>query len=78
MTKLADGFGGGDGIVKTKNGKIYISDWKNGMINQVSAGKAKLISNGLESSADIAISSDGKYLLVPLMKPGELAYIAIH
>jgi gluconolactonase len=78
MTKLADGFGGGDGVVKTKNGKIYISDWKNGIVNQVSAGKAKLISNGLESSADIAISSDGKYLLVPLMKPGELAYIAIH
>jgi gluconolactonase len=77
MTKIADGFGGGDGIVKTKTGKIYISDWKNGMINQVSAGKAKLINNGLESSADIAISHDGKYLLVPLMKPGELAYIAI-
>jgi gluconolactonase len=78
MTKLAEGFGGGDGLVKTKNGKIYISDWKNGMINQVSAGKAKLISSGLESSADIAISHDGKYLLVPLMKPGELAYIAIN
>jgi gluconolactonase len=78
MTKLAEGFGGADGLVKTKNGKIYISDWKNGIINQVSAGKAKLISNGLESSADIAISHDGKYLLVPLMKPGELAYIAIN
>jgi gluconolactonase len=77
MSEVASGFGGGDGLVKTKSGKIYISDWKNGVINQVNAGRAKLVNSGLTSSADIALSQNGKYLLVPLMKPGELEFISI-
>ncbi|HEY0561980.1 MAG TPA: SMP-30/gluconolactonase/LRE family protein [Methylophilus sp.] len=77
MTELASGFGGGDGIVKTKQGKLYISDWQNGVINQVSASKARLIHSGLTSSADIALSHDGRYLMVPLMKKGELVFLPI-
>jgi gluconolactonase len=76
-TKIAEGFGGGDGIIKTKSGKVYISDWKNGVINLLAGGKARLISSGLTSSADIALSQNGKYLLVPLMKKGELEFISI-
>lgn len=77
MTALASGFGGGDGIVKTKQGKLYISDWQNGVINQVSANKARLIHSGLTSSADIALSHDGSYLMVPLMKKGELVFLPV-
>ncbi len=76
-TKVADGFGGGDGLVKTKSGKIYISDWKNGLINQLSGGKARLFKNGLTSAADMALSANGEYLLVPLMKVGELEFIPL-
>ena len=76
-TKIAEGFGGGDGIVKTKSGKVYISDWKNGVINVLAGGKARLISSGLTSSADIALSQNGQYLLVPLMKKGELEFISL-
>lgn len=75
MTEIASGFGGGDGIVKTKSGKVYVSDWQNGVINQVSANKARLIHSGLTSSADIALSRDGQYLMVPLMKKGELVFL---
>jgi gluconolactonase len=76
-TKLAEGFGGGDGIVKTKSGKIYISDWKSGKIYKASAGKAHVIKEGYKAAADIALSYDGKMLMVPDMKAGELDFIAI-
>ncbi len=76
-TKLAEGFGGGDGIVKTKTGKIFISDWKNGVVYHVSAGKARVVQSGFEGAADLTISQDGKWLLLPVMKSGELAYIGI-
>jgi sugar lactone lactonase YvrE len=76
-TKVAEGFGGGDGIIKTKSGKIYISDWKNGVINQLSGGKARLFKSGLTSAADMALSTNGEYLLVPLMKVGELVFIPL-
>ena len=76
-TKIAEGFGGGDGIIKTKSGKVFISDWKNGVINQLSGGKARLFKSGLTSSADMALSADGEYLLVPLMKLGELVFIPL-
>jgi gluconolactonase len=76
-TKVADGFGGGDGVVKTKSGKVYISDWKNGVINQLSGGKARLFQSGLTSAADMALSADGQYLIVPLMKLGEVIFIEL-
>lgn len=77
ISRVADGFGGGDGLIKTKSGKIYISDWKNGVINQLSGGKARLFKSGLTSSADMALSNNGEYLLVPLMKVGELEFIPL-
>ena len=75
--KLATGFGGADGMVKTKAGKIYISDWKNGKVYVVTAGKAKIIKEGYKASADIALSNDEKFIMVPDMKAGELDFISI-
>ena len=77
MTKIADGFGGGDGIVKTKNGKIFVSDWKNGNIFLSAAGKARIVKGGFNSPADIALSQDGEYILIPVMKAGTLAFIKV-
>ena len=76
-TKIAEGFGGGDGMVKTKAGKIIISDWKNGKIYELVAGKARLMKDGYKAAADIALTNDGKYLMVPDMKAGELDLVEI-
>ena len=76
-TKIAEGFGGGDGMVKTKAGKIIISDWKNGKIYELVAGKARLMKDGYKAAADIALTNDGKYLMVPDMKAGELDFVEI-
>ena len=76
-TKMATGFTGGDGLVKTKAGKIIISDWKNGKIYELVAGKARVMKEGYKASADIALSNDGKLLMVPDMKAGELDFIEL-
>lgn len=76
-TKIAEGFGGGDGLVRTKTGKLIISDWNNGKIYQVVGRKAKLIKEGYRASADIVLSNDGKTLIVPDMKAGELDFLPI-
>lgn len=74
-TKIAEGFGGGDGMVKTKSGKLFISDWKNGVINQLVGGKSRLFKAGYKAAADIALMNDGETLMVPDMKAGELDFI---
>ena len=76
-TKLATGFGGGDGMAKTKAGKIYISSWKDGKIYRVGAGKAHEIKKGYQAAADIALTNDDKYMMVPDMKAGELDFIPL-
>ncbi len=76
-TKLATGFGGGDGMVKTKAGKIYISDWKSGKVYRVGAGKAHEIKAGYQAAADIALTYDERFLMVPDMKAGELDFIPL-
>ena len=77
-TKLAEGFGGGDGIVKTKSGKILISDWKNGKVYRIAAGKAQVVKEGYKASADIALTNDEKFIMVPDMKAGELDFIPLN
>jgi gluconolactonase len=79
MTQIAVGFGGADGIVRARNGLLYVSDWNNGKVFSVSKdGKVELIKEGFKSAADIALSADGKYLLVPDMKAGELVMLPLH
>lgn len=76
-TNLATGFGGGDGMVKTKAGKIYISDWKAGKVYEVAAGKAQVVKEGYQAAADIALTKDEKFIMVPDMKAGELDFIPL-
>lgn len=75
MSTVAKGFGGGDGIIKTRAGNIYVSDWKNGNIYLASAGKAKTIKSHYKSPADIALTVDGKFIIVPVMKAGTVEFI---
>ena len=78
LTQLAEGFGGGDGLVQGAKDTLYVSDWANGKVFSVKKGEVTLIKDGFKASADIALSKDGKYLLVPDMKAGELVYLPIH
>ncbi len=76
-SKVAEGFGGGDGVIRGKSGRIYVSDWQNGNVYQVTAGKARLLKGGYKSAADIAISQDGATILVPDMKAGEMDMLPV-
>lgn len=77
---LNQGFGGADGLVRDTRGFLYVSDWNNGKVWQLAGPRAtpQLIADQLKAAADIALSADGKYLLVPDMKAGELRYLALH
>lgn len=78
FTDIAEGFGGGDGIVHHSNGMMYVSDWKNGKVFSVNTkGDVTVIKSGYQAAADIAITKDEAYLLVPDMKAGELDFIAL-
>jgi len=83
LIEVAKGFGGGDGIVKGKKGQFFVSDWKNGKVFSVKLEKGavangELIKEGFAAAAVIAPSLDGKFLLVPDMKAGELVYLPVH
>jgi gluconolactonase len=78
LTDIAEGFGGGDGIVHHSNGTMYVSDWKNGKVFSVNTkGDVTLLKEGYQSAADIAITKDEAYLMVPDMKAGELDFIPL-
>jgi hypothetical protein len=78
LNDVAEGFGGGDGLVHHANGSMYVSDWKNGRVFSVNlAGEVKEIKSGYQSAADIALTKDEKTLMVPDMKAGELDFISL-
>lgn len=78
MEKIAEGFGGGDGIVRGPRGVLYVSDWKNGKVFSVSKkGEVQLLKEGFQAAADIGLSKDGKSIIVPDMKAGEVVWLPI-
>jgi len=78
LSDLAEGFGGGDGVVHHSSGVMFVSDWKNGKVFSVNLmGDVHLLKAGYQSAADIAITKDERYLLVPDMKAGELDFIPL-
>ena len=78
LTDIAEGFGGGDGIVHHSNGTMFVSDWKSGKVFSLNRkNEVTLLKDGYKSAADIAITRDEKYLMVPDMKAGELDFIEL-
>lgn len=79
VVKVNQGFGGADGLVRDANGLLYVSDWANGKVWQLVEPKAtaQLLRDDFKAAADIALSADGKQLLVPDMKAGTLEYLPI-
>jgi gluconolactonase len=78
LDDIAEGFGGGDGIVHHSNGTMYVSDWKSGKVFSVSRKhEVAILKAGYQSAADIAITNDEMFLMVPDMKAGELDFIPL-
>jgi gluconolactonase len=79
LDDIAEGFGGGDGIVHHSNGTMYVSDWKSGKVFSVSRKhEVAILKEGYQSAADIAMTNDEKFLMVPDMKAGVLDFIPLN
>jgi sugar lactone lactonase YvrE len=81
IEKLAEGFGGGDGIAMAGT-KLYISDWKGGKLWSLditaSGTKPVLVREGFAASADIDSTPDSQFILVPEMKGGRLVAVPVN
>jgi sugar lactone lactonase YvrE len=78
LLDIADGFGGGDGVVHHANGIMFVSDWKNGKVFRLDMnGEVTALAATYQSAADIALTKDEKVLMVPDMKAGELDFIVL-
>lgn len=77
ISKVAEGFGGGDGLIKSGD-NFFVSDWKNGKIYKVQGSKVNLYKDGFTAAADIALSYDKKSIITPDMKAGSVTLVPIH
>jgi sugar lactone lactonase YvrE len=77
ISKIAEGFGGGDGLIRFRN-NFFVSDWKNGKIFKVQGSKVSLFRDGFTAAADIALSFDRKSIMTPDMKAGSITLVPIH
>ena len=78
LLDIAEGFGGGDGVVHHANGSMFVSDWKNGKVFRLDMnGEVTPLAANYQSAADIALTKDEKVLMVPDMKAGELDFIVL-
>ncbi|MFV1922910.1 MAG: SMP-30/gluconolactonase/LRE family protein [Methylotenera sp.] len=76
LTDLEQGFGGADGLVHHSSGSLYVSDWKNGKVFSIGVdGEIKTVGPQYKAAADIALTKDERYLMVPDMNAGELDFI---
>jgi glucose/arabinose dehydrogenase len=76
---VAKGLPGADGLVRDWDGNLYISQWTTGRISVLTPdGKEpELLAEGFQSAADIAPDLKTGHLLVPDMKGGLLATVAL-
>lgn len=80
MEKIAGGFGASDGLVRDAQGRLIITDYAGHRVFVIAKPDAKppekpqeIAVSGIESAADLAISPDGKSLLIPDMGGGKIA-----
>lgn len=75
--KLAEGFGGGDGLAWDMNGQLFVSDWKGGKVFGIHrpGDKAVSLPTKLDSAADLCFDPRTRDLLVPDMKAGTVVAI---
>ncbi len=76
-TKVADGFGLGDGLAWDHHGRLYLTDWKGGRVFVIPrpGSKPVPVAEGFQSAADLCLDPTGKFLLVPDMKAGTITKV---
>jgi sugar lactone lactonase YvrE len=77
ILKVAEGFGGGDGLIKSGD-SFFVSDWKNGKIFKLQRNKVTLFKEDFTAAADIALSYDKRSIITPDMKTGSVTLVPIH
>jgi len=79
LDKIADGLIGGDGLARDSFGILYISDSKSGRVWKLDLkkknAKPEQYAQIFQAAADIALSKNRKYILVPDMKAGTLTWL---
>jgi gluconolactonase len=82
IEKVIGGLGASDGLVRDASGRLLVTDYAGHRVFVLSKPDAKspekpkeLTVSGIESAADLAISPDGKSLLIPDMGGGKLAMV---
>jgi glucose/arabinose dehydrogenase len=79
-TPVAEDLGAADGIARTRDGRLYVSDWKGGEVFRVSGegtAKALGVAETFGAAADIRMTKDGNCLMVPDMKKGTLTFMPV-
>lgn len=81
VEKIAGGFGVGDGLARDKNGVLYISDFKGGRVWSMDMNQQpltpRLYDHKFQSAADISLSADEQFILVPDMKAGTITWLPV-
>ena len=79
VENIAGGFGGGDGLARDSAGVLYLSDWKGGRVWKLDMkrkdARPEQYRETFQSAADIGLTRDGKYILVPDVKAGTLYWL---
>ena len=76
--KVAEGFGGADGIAWDMYGRLYLTDWKGGGVFGIPRPGEKPVAIpglGLKAAADLCLSPDRKSLLIPDMTAGTVVSV---
>src|SRR4051812_25784368 len=80
MAKVIGGLGASDGLVRDAAGRLIITDFaghRGFIVTKPGAKPQEVTVDGIESAADLAISPDGKSLMIPDMSGGKLAIISM-
>ena len=80
MEKVVGGLGASDGLVRDAAGRLILTDFAGHRVFVLAKPDAKpqeVTVAGIESAADLAISPDGKSLMIPDMSGGKLAIIPL-
>jgi hypothetical protein len=77
---VAGGFGASDGLLRDARGRLIITDF-NGhrlfVLTKPDAKPQEVVVSGIDSAADLAVSPDGKSLVIPDMSGGRLAMLPV-
>jgi gluconolactonase len=77
--RISGGFGGAYGLAVVAGGPLYVSDWRRGLIFQINTDlePPALVAEKFESPAGIALTRDGRTLLIPDTKAGTLTWLPL-